>query len=139
MNCHHSSFWPSTGGGWYMLGAQSFSVVCLLLWGLIITYPILWIVNSIIPIRLEPQDEILGCDLVEHFMGEEKERMLDGVQISNLKLGGSQVNFNMAPTFYPTTNSYREFNTLPIRRSNVHSNAVFDPSEIEPQRSNSKL
>jgi hypothetical protein len=132
MICHFSSS-NSTGGGWYMLGAQTFSVVLLLLWGLIITYPILWIVNNIIPIRLDPQDEILGCDIVEHFMGDEKEKMLDNLEAANVKFGGPHVNFNIPPGFHQTDVAFREFNTLPIRR-NVHSNAIFDPSQLEVNR-----
>ena len=105
-----------------MLGAQTFSVVCLFLWGFIITYPIIWIVNQIIPIRLDPQDEILGCDIVDHFMGDEKEKALatfDGIRISNVKLNQPQVSLNLQPISNYTNATYKEFNTVRDRR-NIH-------------------
>lgn len=132
----------STGGGWYMLAAQSFSVVCLFFWGLIITYPIIWLVNKAIPIRLEPEDEILGCDIVEHFMGDEKERMLtplEGLQISNIKFGDAQVSFNLPQLPYHTNASYKDFNTMPTRR-NIHTNLGFDRNEaVSRQHSSDQL
>lgn len=102
-----------------MLGAQTFSAMVLFLWGLIVTYPIIWTVNKLIPIRLEPQDEILGCDITEHFMGDENEKMLatlDRIQISNVKFGGPQVNFSISPVPYQANASYKEFNTVGTRR-----------------------
>lgn len=102
-----------------MLGVQTFSVCCLFLWGLIVTYPIIWIVNKVIPIRLEPQDEIMGCDLVEHYMGDENEKMfppLDQVQIANMRINGAQVSFALPSNAY-SSGSYKEFDTLGKRRS----------------------
>lgn len=64
------------GGGWYLLGVQCFSIICLTLWGALITYPILWSINKFIRIRMDPQDEILGADLVEHYMGDDIDKMI---------------------------------------------------------------
>lgn len=54
------------GGGWYLIGIQCFSILCLTIWGLVMTYPILWLVNEVIHIRMNPKDEAVGADFVEH-------------------------------------------------------------------------
>ncbi|XP_055839159.1 putative ammonium transporter 2 isoform X1 [Episyrphus balteatus] len=54
------------GGGWYLLGIQSLSAFCLVCWGICSTFLLLYIVNKIIPIRMEPNEELLGADLMEH-------------------------------------------------------------------------
>lgn len=54
------------GGGWYLLGVQSLTVLCLLCWGLCSTFLLLWIINKIVPIRMEVNEELLGADLMEH-------------------------------------------------------------------------
>lgn len=117
-----------------MLGVQTFSVCCLFLWGLIITYPILWFVNKLIPIRLDPVDEIKGCDIVEHYMGDENEKMLaplDNIQISNMKFNGPQVNFNIPPNSYNDT--YKEFDTLGKRKP-FHVNQGYERDESAAQQ-----
>ena len=95
------------GGGWYLLGVQCFSVVCLTLWGLISTYPILWTVNKIIRIRMDPKDELIGADLVEHYMGDDLEKLipaaLDNVRVASTTFGNSHSQFT--PTSYPYQNS----------------------------------
>lgn len=99
------------------------------------TYPIIWCVNKIIPIRLDPQDEILGCDIVEHFMGDEKEKMLaplDNVQISNLKFG-PQVNFNLSTIPYQANAVYRDFSTLATRKP-FHNNPGYERDEHVTQQ-----
>lgn len=119
-----------------MLGAQTFSVTCLFFWGLLVTYPILWCVNKLIPIRLEPEDEILGCDIVEHFMGDENEKMLPSVaniQISNVKFGGPQVNFSIPTIPYQTNATYKEFSTVATRRP-FHNNLGYERDENVAQQ-----
>lgn len=119
-----------------MLGAQMFSVVCLFLWGLLMTYPILWCVNKLIPIRLDPADEIAGCDIIEHFMGDENEKMLaplEQIQISNVKFGGPQVNFNLSTIPYQPNATYKEFSTLATRRT-FHNNLGFERDENVAQQ-----
>lgn len=54
------------GGGWDLLGIQALSVVCLSVWGFFATYLLLWIINKFLPIRMTPEDELLGGDVVEH-------------------------------------------------------------------------
>lgn len=54
------------GGGWYLLGIQSLSALCLTCWGLCSTFCLLWIINILIPIRMDPNEELVGADLMEH-------------------------------------------------------------------------
>lgn len=101
-----------------MLSVQAFSCTCLFFWGLIATYPILWFVNKLIPIRLSPEDELIGCDIIEHYMGDEKELIpLNSVQMNNVKFRIPQSNFQVSNSTYSSTNeSYKEFDTLGRRR-----------------------
>lgn len=135
-------FPSSTGGGTYLLAVQCFSVVCLFLWGLLSTYPILWFVNKLLPIRLDPMDEIKGCDIVEHFMGDENEKIpshLDNMQLSNIRFGGPHVNFNIpsiSPSFYPKNATYKEFNTVvPSKPFNLNHGYERDEHEIRHRTS----
>jgi len=113
----------STGGGTYLLAVQCFSVLCLFLWGLLATYPILWFVNKVLPIRLSPEDEIKGCDLTEHYMGDESEKMLPTQHMSqahqahSIRFAGmNQANFDVAAIPYSMGDKYKEFDTLGKRR-----------------------
>uniref|UniRef100_A0A499FU05 Ammonium transporter n=1 Tax=Anopheles arabiensis TaxID=7173 RepID=A0A499FU05_ANOAR len=54
------------GGGWYMLGVQSLSALCLACWGVCTTFVLLWLINKVVPIRMDPNEELLGADLMEH-------------------------------------------------------------------------
>lgn len=49
-----------------MLGIQSLAALCLASWGVLSTMILLWIINKIVPIRMEPNEELLGADLTEH-------------------------------------------------------------------------
>lgn len=54
------------GGGWYLLGIQSLSALCLLVWGISSTFFLLWSINKFVPIRMDENEELLGADLMEH-------------------------------------------------------------------------
>ncbi|KAI8045882.1 putative ammonium transporter 2 [Drosophila gunungcola] len=54
------------GGGWYLLGIQTLSAFCLICWGICSTFLLLYVINKIIPIRMDPHEELLGADLTEH-------------------------------------------------------------------------
>lgn len=54
------------GGGWYLLGIQSLSALCLTCWGVCSTFALLWVINKLVPIRMDPNEELLGADLMEH-------------------------------------------------------------------------
>lgn len=106
---------------------------------MIATYPILWIVNKITPIRLEPEDEIKGCDLVEHYMGDENEKMLALPTLDNVRFGGQQVNFNMVPIIsHNRRESLKEFDTLGKRKP-FHLNQSFDHENPPQQQSTERL
>ncbi|CAB3261989.1 unnamed protein product [Arctia plantaginis] len=54
------------GGGWYLLGVQSLTGLCLMTWGLMVTMALLWIIDKILPIRMDPYTELMGADITEH-------------------------------------------------------------------------
>ncbi|XP_023240329.1 putative ammonium transporter 3 [Centruroides sculpturatus] len=54
------------GGGFYLLGIQLLSCLCIASWSITTTFLILKGINFIVPIRLTFADEILGADFVEH-------------------------------------------------------------------------
>ncbi|XP_035701617.1 putative ammonium transporter 3 [Folsomia candida] len=54
------------GGGGYLLGVQLLAAVSYVLWSSVVTYILLYITNKIIKLRMEPHEELLGADLVEH-------------------------------------------------------------------------
>ncbi|XP_023240331.1 putative ammonium transporter 3 [Centruroides sculpturatus] len=54
------------GGGFYLLGVQLLTCLCVIIWSMSTTYIFLTAINKIIPIRMEPGEEILGADFVEH-------------------------------------------------------------------------
>ncbi|XP_055919664.1 putative ammonium transporter 3 [Eupeodes corollae] len=54
------------GGGWYLLGIQTLSAFCLTCWGVCSTALLLFVVNKIVPIRMDPNEELLGADVMEH-------------------------------------------------------------------------
>ncbi|KAL0859084.1 hypothetical protein ABMA27_010931 [Loxostege sticticalis] len=54
------------GGGWYLLGVQTLTGVCLMAWGALVTMALLWIIDKVMPIRMDPYEELLGADLTEH-------------------------------------------------------------------------
>lgn len=54
------------GGGWYLLGVQALTCVCLSLWSMLVTVILLWLINKVIPIRIDAHSELIGADLSEH-------------------------------------------------------------------------
>lgn len=100
-----------------MLAVQTFSVTCLFFWGLIATLPIIWLVDKMTPIRLSAEDEIKGCDIVEHYMGDEKDVLQP---LEQIQFGSPIVNFNI-PSNIRNNESFKEFNTVGKRRQ-FHTN-----------------
>ncbi|KAG5897809.1 hypothetical protein JTB14_011809 [Gonioctena quinquepunctata] len=56
------------GGGWYLLGIQCLTALCFLLWGIISTVILLWVINKFITIRMDVHVELMGADLTEHLV-----------------------------------------------------------------------
>ncbi|KAG8190247.1 hypothetical protein JTE90_001331 [Oedothorax gibbosus] len=54
------------GGGWRLLGVQLMAVVVVSAWSMITTFLLLFIINKFVPIRMSPEEEKAGADLVEH-------------------------------------------------------------------------
>lgn len=57
-----------SGGGWYLLGIQGLTVLCLLLWGISSTITLLWVIDKFVTIRMDMKAELLGADLTEHLV-----------------------------------------------------------------------
>lgn len=53
-------------GDFYLLGIQALSALCLTCWGICSTFFLLYIINILIPIRMDPNEELVGADLMEH-------------------------------------------------------------------------
>lgn len=54
------------GGEWRFLGVQALAAASFLVWGVVATFVLLYIINIVLPIRLSEHDEILGSDIAEH-------------------------------------------------------------------------
>ncbi|KAE8742660.1 hypothetical protein FOCC_FOCC011789 [Frankliniella occidentalis] len=54
------------GGGFYLLGVQALSALCLGTWSFCSTMVMLWLIDKVVPIRLGPHEELIGADLIEH-------------------------------------------------------------------------
>ncbi|XP_076253943.1 putative ammonium transporter 2 isoform X1 [Rhynchophorus ferrugineus] len=57
------------GGGWYLLGVQTLTALCLVSWGITSTIVLLWFIDEVIPIRMDVHEELLGADITEHLVG----------------------------------------------------------------------
>ncbi|KAF7283352.1 hypothetical protein GWI33_000863 [Rhynchophorus ferrugineus] len=56
------------GGGWYLLGVQTLTALCLVSWGITSTIVLLWFIDKVIPIRMDVHEELLGADITEHLV-----------------------------------------------------------------------
>lgn len=56
------------GGGWYLLGIQSLTALCISVWGICSSLVLLWFINKIVPIRMDVHEELLGADITEHLV-----------------------------------------------------------------------
>ncbi|XP_055928659.1 putative ammonium transporter 3 [Argiope bruennichi] len=54
------------GGGFYLLGIQTLSVIIVGVWSLFMTYILLRVINVVVPLRIKLEDEEVGADAVEH-------------------------------------------------------------------------
>lgn len=117
------------GGGWYLLGVQCFSILCLTLWGALITYIILWSINKFIRIRMDPQDEILGADLVEHYMGDDIDKMISKV-LDKIK---NEHHTSSDPKIVHILESYTQHNSNGNRKR-FQNNFAFEHDEATTQQ-----
>ncbi|CAD5111269.1 unnamed protein product [Dimorphilus gyrociliatus] len=68
------------GGGFYLLGVQVLAIVCIVGWSGSISFILLYLINRTIGLRLSPEEEDLGSDIVEHDINTVS-RYLDGCQL----------------------------------------------------------
>uniref|UniRef100_A0A8D8C4I1 Ammonium transporter 3 n=2 Tax=Culex pipiens TaxID=7175 RepID=A0A8D8C4I1_CULPI len=54
------------GGGFDLLKSQMAEAGTILVWGLLTTWTLLWIINQFVRVKLTPEEEALGADYVEH-------------------------------------------------------------------------
>ncbi|XP_054711135.1 putative ammonium transporter 3 [Uloborus diversus] len=54
------------GGGWRLLGVQLLAIIVVAGWSMVTTFLLLYTINKFIPIRMTPEEEKAGADLVEH-------------------------------------------------------------------------
>ncbi|XP_049955312.1 putative ammonium transporter 3 [Schistocerca serialis cubense] len=66
LNTTHGRSGLLKGGGWYMLGVQLLSVVCLVTWGITTNFLLLFLINKMIGLRMDPSSELAGADITEH-------------------------------------------------------------------------
>ncbi|XP_013397780.1 putative ammonium transporter 3 [Lingula anatina] len=57
------------GGGMYLLGVQSLAVICIIVWSAALSVLMLYAIHKTIGLRMTPEEEMLGADLVEHNIG----------------------------------------------------------------------
>ncbi|XP_054709112.1 putative ammonium transporter 3 [Uloborus diversus] len=53
-------------GGFHLLGVQTLSIIVLAAWSVVTTYVLLWVINLLVPLRMKPDEEEAGADVVEH-------------------------------------------------------------------------
>lgn len=61
------------GGSWQLLGVQLLACLLTAAWGVLTTVIMLYAIEKTIGIRLTREEELQGCDLVEHGIGEKDE------------------------------------------------------------------
>lgn len=59
------------GGSWRLLGVQLLACLLTAAWGVLTTVVMFYAIEKTVGIRLTREEELQGCDLVEHGIGEE--------------------------------------------------------------------
>ncbi|XP_058820462.1 putative ammonium transporter 2 [Topomyia yanbarensis] len=54
------------GGGFSLLRSQLYAIAAMVIWGLLATWALLWIINLFVKVRVTPEEEMLGADFAEH-------------------------------------------------------------------------
>jgi len=54
------------GGGWSLLGAQALGLVIVSVWGFILTWTSLKLINRLVPVRVSRDEELVGLDVGIH-------------------------------------------------------------------------
>lgn len=78
---------------------------------------------------MDPKDELIGADLVEHYMGDDLEKLipaaLDGVRVASTTFGSSQSQFSATSYPYQNSDTYNG-STTASRRKQFQNNHAFE-------------
>lgn len=115
------------GGGWSFFTVQCIAIIALTLLGFLGALPIVWLVNKIIPLRLDPISEEKGCDVVEHGIIDIIPSTFDSdpIKLSNVRFDESHINI-------PLNNIdglYKPFNESMRHRNQGQLNQLFESGE----------
>ncbi|CAK1548823.1 unnamed protein product [Leptosia nina] len=110
------------GGGWYLLGVQTLTAICLMVWAGLVTMILLWLIDKVLPIRMDPYDELLGADLTEH-------------RIRHGQVGVSRAVSALRP--FHKSNSIEEVGGIGVNTG--HTMIIDKLSELKKQRSKNHL
>jgi Ammonium Transporter Family len=127
------------GGHWFFLVVQIIAIVALTLLGLIGAYPILWLTNKIIPLRLDQLSEEKGCDIVEHGINDpylippidtfklSDVKANNQLSITSLFGGDTSQSYNAFPSNSMSYGVFRQTNDATRHRITVPVNQLFQP------------
>jgi hypothetical protein len=76
---------------------QCIAIIALSLLGFFGAFPIIWLTNKIIPLRLDPEEEEIGCDIVEHNIFETSgvpKNLIESFKLQPLNQLGIHGNFS---------------------------------------------
>ncbi|QAY68263.1 ammonium transporter [Paenibacillus protaetiae] len=60
---HYGLFY---GGGWTLLGIQLFGLLVVAVWGFLLVWAALWLINRVVPVRVSQDEELVGLDVGIH-------------------------------------------------------------------------
>ena len=66
------------GGGGYLLGVQTATILCITLWCAVLSFLVLQMIDLLVGLRFPFQEELLGADIVEHSIGPRKYDKIKG-------------------------------------------------------------
>ncbi|WAR01949.1 AMT3-like protein, partial [Mya arenaria] len=69
---HKASTGLFYGGGLYQLGIQSFAVVAIIIWTVVVSFICLKLIDVTLGLRVSLEEEIIGADIIEHGILEEE-------------------------------------------------------------------
>lgn len=111
-------------GDWYQLAVQCFSSVCITIFSAVVSIIILWLIDEIFTLRMTPDEEIAGSEIVYHYIQYEKE--------VDIPLGTIEKVINMtevSDTYRsPTPQNTPSFGLRKVVKG--HSNKAFDSRDV---------
>ena len=86
------------GGGMWLLTVQLIAIVALSMLGFFGAYPIISIVNKILPIRLDVESEEIGCDITEHGVTAHETLPVPQPITNSMKIKSDEINLSLPVT-----------------------------------------